>query len=329
MSARSAAANVSPALAMGPDAAVRTDRSAAAVLRPQVTQPARRVVARLVDYAVLTKARLTLLVLASTATGFIMGGAGTLDVLMMLHVTLGTALVAGAAAILNQVLERDVDGRMLRTAARPLPAGRVSLDEALYIGVATAVVGALYLLIAVNAVSAALAALTLALYLAVYTPLKRVTELSLPVGAVPGALPPLIGYAAAHGGLTYESLLPAMIVFFWQFPHFLAISWMYRDDYARGGFAMLAVHDPDGRATSRQVLCRTPALVIVSLLPAAIGMAGAWYAVSSLLLGIGFIALAAGFGVRRDIAAARRLFIYSIVYLSVLFVMLVVDRAGG
>ncbi|MCK6483168.1 MAG: protoheme IX farnesyltransferase [Phycisphaerae bacterium] len=301
----------------------------AAVLSSGVRHPARGVVARLTDYAVLTKARLTLLVLASTATGFILGSAGPLDTLMMLHATLGTALVAGAAAILNQVLERDVDALMVRTAGRPLPARRVSLDEALYVGVATAVVGTLYLLMAVNVISAALAALTLVLYLAVYTPLKRVTELCLPVGAVPGALPPLIGYAAAHGGLTYEALLPAMIVFFWQFPHFLAISWMYRDDYARGGFAMLAVHDPDGRATARQVLSRTPALVIVSLLPAAVGLAGAWYAASSLLLGVGFIALAAGFGVWRDVPAARRLFIYSIIYLSVLFVMLIVDRAGG
>jgi protoheme IX farnesyltransferase len=281
------------------------------------------IAARLADYATLSKARLSTLVLAATATGYLLGG-GT-DAVGMLHVLVGTALVAFGASALNQVYERDADARMNRTRNRPLPAGRVSLDEAVYFGVGCAIVGAVYLLLATNPLASALASATLLLYVFAYTPLKRISPLNLAVGAVPGAMPPLIGFAAATGTLTYYAFLPALIVFFWQYPHFLAISWLYREDYARGGFAMLAVRDPDGRMVGRQMTSRAIMLAIVSLLPVATGMAGPFYAVAALVLNAVFLSFTGMAAARRTDAAARRLFIASLVYLPVLFALLVLD----
>jgi protoheme IX farnesyltransferase len=283
---------------------------------------------RLGDYAALAKVRLSLLVLAATLAGFLLGARGPLDPVLLIHTLAGTALVAFSAAALNQVLERDRDGRMLRTANRPLPAGRMSADEALYFGVGLGVAGTLELLAGVNSLAAALAAATLLLYLFVYTPLKTVSPLCLPAGAVPGAIPPLIGYAAAAGTLTFEAGLLALTVYFWQHPHFLAIAWRYRDDYARGGFAMPCIADPDGRATGRAAVGKTLALWLVALLPAATGVAGAGYAVAALLLGGGFLGCALAMARRPSAASARRLFWASIVYLPTLFAALVLDHVS-
>lgn len=278
---------------------------------------------RAADYLALTKPRLSLLVLAATAAGYALGSPDGVRIAGLIHAVLGTALVAGGACALNQYLERVHDARMRRTGDRPLPAGRLAPDEALLFGTMLAIAGMAYLALLSNAVAAALSGVTILLYLAVYTPLKRVTTLCLFAGAIPGAIPPLIGYAAAHGSLTYVAWLPFLMVFFWQFPHFLAISWLYREDYARGGFAMLSVMDPDGRAVARQVISRTLALLVVSLLPAATGMAGSIYAVAAMVLGAGFLALAIRMAVRRDAGSARLLFLYSIIYLPLLLGILV------
>lgn len=284
--------------------------------------------ARINDYLTLTKARLSLLVLAATLTGILLGSDGPVDVPLLVHTLLGTALVAWGAGALNQMLERDADARMHRTLDRPIPAGRMSVDEALYFGVASAVVGTIYLIVATNLAAAALAAATVLLYVAIYTPLKRVTTACLFAGAVPGAIPPLIGFAAAHGSLTYAAWLPALLVFFWQYPHFLAISWLYREDYARGGFAMLAVRDPEGGEVGRQVVGRSLLMVIASLLPAACGACGAAYAWTALASGVLFIAMAVDMARKRDPASARRLFHASLVYLPLLMTMMVVNRLG-
>lgn len=281
---------------------------------------------RLVDYAVLSKARLSLLVLAAALTGFLLGSRGSIETALLAHTLIGTALVAFGASALNQLLERDADARMVRTADRPLPTGRITPDEALFFGVAVSIVGAVYLYIAANPLSAAVASVTLVLYVFAYTPLKRVTPLCLTVGAAPGALPPLIGYAAAHGSLTYEAWLVALIVFFWQHPHFLAISWLHREDYARAGFAMVSVSDPDGSITARQVMARSLALLLVALLPAAVGVAGAWYAAAALLLNLAFLGAAIVMAIRRTRESARMLFVASIIYLPILFAVLILDR---
>lgn len=284
---------------------------------------------RLADYATLTKARLSVLVLAATLAGFLLGADGPVDLKLLASTLLGTALVAFGASALNQVWERDLDARMNRTADRPIPAGRMSADEGLYFGTACGAAGTVYLLLTTNPPAAAIAAITLLLYVFVYTPLKTRSTICLPVGAVPGALPPLIGFAAAHGSITYEAWLPVLLVYFWQHPHFLAIAWLYREDYARGGFAIDAVHDADGARTGRQAVGKSIALAVVSLLPTAVGAAGAASGVAALLLSLALLGLAIAMSVQRTKAAARRLFIGSIVYLPLVLAFQVLDRTGG
>lgn len=186
---------------------------------------------------------------------------------------------------MNQLLERDADARMVRTADRPLPGGRMSVDEALLAGAISSAAGVAWLMLATNAIAAAIAAVIVLMYVFIYTPLKRVTTASLFAGAVPGALPPLIGYAAAHGSIAYAAWLPVLLVFFWQYPHFLAISWLYREDYERGGFAMLAVRDKEGGEVARVSVSRSFAMVLASLLPVAIGAAGTLYAATAVICG--------------------------------------------
>jgi protoheme IX farnesyltransferase len=246
--------------------------------------------------------------------------------LLLAHTLIGTALVAGGAAALNQVLERDTDGRMRRTASRPLPRGRLSVVESTWFGVALSTAGLLDLALATNPAAALVAAATLISYVLVYTPLKTRTSLATLVGAVPGALPPVIGWAAASGSITLPALVLFGIVFFWQMPHFLAIAWMYRHDYARAGIPMLPVLEPDGRRTGHQALLYAAALWPVSLLPALVGLAGSAYSIVATALGFAFIGLAAMFARDRSQTNARRLFLFSLLYLTLLWGALVIDR---
>jgi protoheme IX farnesyltransferase len=284
---------------------------------------------RALDYLTLTKPRLNLLVLFTTWGGVFLASPGGVPLRTLLHTLLGTALVAGGAAALNQVWERRTDALMRRTRSRPLPDGRLAVGESTGFGVLISLVGLAELAVGVNVVAATVAALTLLSYVALYTPLKTRTSLSTLVGAVPGALPPVIGWAAATGTVPLPSWILFGIVFLWQMPHFLAIAWMYRDDYARAGIPLLPVLEPGGRRTGRQALLYAAALLPVSLLPAIVGLGGVAYVAVATVLGVAFIALAALFARDRTVSTARRLFLFSLVYLALLWAALVADRFRG
>jgi protoheme IX farnesyltransferase len=287
--------------------------------------------ARLADFVELTKPRITSMVLVTTSAGFLLAGTGRpeLPLPLLAWALLGTGLLAAGASALNQVLERGTDARMRRTANRPVPAGRIDADAALAFGVALVVAGLAALSLAVNLLTAGLGAATVAGYLFAYTPLKRVTSLATVVGAVPGAIPPLMGWAALADDLALGAWPLFGILFLWQLPHFLSIAWIYRDDYARGGFPMLPVLDADGTKTSRQMVLWSAALVPVSLLPAVLGLAGGVYFAGALALSLGYLAAALPFVRTRTAAAARRLLLASVTYLPLLFLALVVDRVVG
>lgn len=274
----------------------------------------------------LFKLRLTTLVLLTTLAGFYLGSVRPVSWLLMFNTLTATALLACGASALNQWLERDHDARMLRTQDRPLPAGRLSPDAALVIGGLCAIAGMLYLLFAVNLLTAALGVLTLGSYVFVYTPLKRVTTLNTVIGAIPGGLPPLMGWTAARGDISGGGWALFAILCFWQLPHFLAIAWMYREDYARAGFVMLPVVDPDGERTGRQAVCHTLGLLPVSLCPYIFRLAGAAYAIGALVLGLGFLVCAVQFARRLTMSRARALFFASIIYLPALLVLMVLDK---
>jgi protoheme IX farnesyltransferase len=279
---------------------------------------------RLADFLALTKPRITILVVLTTLVGFLAAtGVAGADAVLLAHTLLGTALVAGAASALNQVAEREADGEMRRTARRPLPAGRLGPGEAAVFGAGLAAAGALYLALTVNPLASALAVLTAASYLLVYTPLKKVTSLATVVGAVPGAIPPMIGWAAARGALGVEAWILFAIVFFWQMPHFLAIAAIYRLDYQRAGFRVLPVVDPAGASTGRQAALYGLALIPISLLPSVIGMAGPAYFVGALLLGTGFVTCSVRLALQpASPDRARSLFRFSLLYLPLLWTAL-------
>ena len=281
---------------------------------------------RAADFVTLTKPRLNLLVLVTTLGGLYLASPDGVRTSLLVHTLLGTALVAGGAAALNQVWERDTDRLMRRTSMRPVPQGRLGINEGTWFGVLLSSAGLIELTFGANAAAAAVALATSASYVLVYTPLKTRTSLATLVGAVPGALPPVIGWAAATGDITLPALVLFGIVFFWQMPHFLAIAWMYRDDYARAGIPLLPVLEPDGRRTGQQALLYAAALWPVSLLPALVGLADAPYSIIATALGLVFIALAARFARERSMAHARRLFLFSITYLPLLWGALVADR---
>ena len=281
---------------------------------------------RVADFVTLTKPRLNLLVLVTTLAGLYLASPDGVRTSLLVHTLLGTALVAGGAAALNQVWERETDRLMRRTSARPVPQGRLGINEGAWFGVLLCAAGLVELTFGANAVAAAVALATSASYVLVYMPLKTRTSLATLVGAVPGALPPVIGWAAATGEITLPALVLFGIVFFWQMPHFLAIAWMYRDDYARAGIPLLPVLEPDGRRTGHQALLYAAALWPVSLLPALVGLADAPYSIVATGLGLVFIALAALFARQRTIVSARRLFLFSITYLPLLWGALVADR---
>jgi protoheme IX farnesyltransferase len=246
--------------------------------------------------------------------------------LLLFHTLFGTFLAAAGAAALNQVFESDYDARMRRTKDRPIPTQRISRDNGLFIGIVTSAVGIVYLSVTTNLLAALLAALTVGTYVFVYTPLKRVTTLNTIVGAVPGALPPVIGWAAARGDAGVESWLLFTILFLWQMPHFLAIAWLYRDDYRRAGFHMLSSQDTECRLTGRLALLYSMGLMSVSLLPFVLGLTSFWYVPVALVTGIAFSVAAFVFALRGTERAARRLFVMSICYLPVTLGCLVLAR---
>lgn len=280
---------------------------------------------RAADFVELTKPRITALVLVTAAVGYAVGGLAPFSAAAFLVFMAGTALLCGGASALNQYLERDADARMLRTNRRPIPAGRVTPAESLAFGLAISAAGLVFLS-AVNLLTLALGAVSLLSYVFAYTPLKRVTSLCTVVGAVPGALPPLMGWAAARGSLAPAGWALFAILFLWQLPHFLAIGWLYREDYARGGFPMLAVTDPDGAATGRQMVLYATALLPVTLVAGVLASAGKGYLFGALILGLGFLSCAVAFAWTRSTGAARRLFLASVLYLPVLLGLMVFDR---
>ena len=280
---------------------------------------------RAADFAELAKPRITSLVLVTAAVGFAVGGQGSIDWLAFFVFMAGTALLCGGASALNQYLERDADALMERTRRRPIPGGRIRPEEALVFGLALSAAG-LAVLAFVNPLTLALGAASLVSYVLAYTPLKRVTSLCTVVGAVPGALPPLMGWAASRGSLGAAGWGLFAILFLWQLPHFLAIGWLYRDDYARGGFPMLAVTDRDGASTGRQAVLYATALLPVTLAAGLLASAGAGYLWGGLVLGLGFLACAAAFAWKRTVGSARRLFLASVLYLPLLLGLMVFDR---
>jgi len=248
---------------------------------------------------------------------------------LLLHTLVGTALVAGGTNAFNQLRERDVDGRMLRTRGRPLPSGRLTPRAAAIFAAVISVAGVVYLAALVNLLTAALAALTLASYVGLYTPLKRRTSLNTLVGAVPGALPIVGGWTAAGGGLGAAVLALFAIVFLWQLPHFLALAWIYREDYRRGGLAMLSVGDADGSRTARMMLLYAAALLPVSLLPSLLGLTGALYFYGALTLGVVYAAVGTPLLREATPRAAWRVFLVSIIYLPALLTLMVLDKAAA
>ncbi len=280
---------------------------------------------RLSDLAALTKPRISLLVLFTVAAGALFAARGPLSITLLLNALFGTTLVAICGSVLNQVIERHSDALMHRTENRPIPSGRVHPGEALALGLALGVFGLVYLALTVPAMCTAVAAFTLFTYVGVYTPLKRVTTLNTLIGAVPGALPPVIGYAAVSGTLDAGAFALFLIVFIWQVPHFLAIAWIHRDDYARGGLKMLPLVDPEGLMTARQMVLYSLTLIPVSLIPVLLQRAGPWYAGGACFLGLIFLAEAIGFLRERSRRKARRVLLFSLAYLPVLLALLLLE----
>jgi heme o synthase len=267
-------------------------------------------------------------VLLTAAAGFYLGSSGGVNVRLLVDTLIGVALVAAGTNAFNQVRERDVDARMRRTAGRPLPSGRLTPRAAALFAAVISVGGVGYLALAVNLLTAALAALTLASYVLLYTPLKRTTTLNTLIGAVPGALPIVGGWTAAGGTIGPAVAALFWILFLWQLPHFLALAWIYREDYARGGLAMLSVSDPDGRQTGRMVILYTMALLPVSLLPTLLGVTGAVYFFGALALGVAYAAVSLALTRTATIGRAWRVFLVSIVYLPALLTLMVVDKVA-
>jgi protoheme IX farnesyltransferase len=278
------------------------------------------------DYVSLTKPRLNLLVVLTSAAGYYLGGVAAPDLLKMTQAVAGTALVAGGSAVLNQVYERDTDARMRRTRLRPLPDQRVAPAEAAVYGLVLSGAGLALLAYATNWLAAALALATLAIYLLVYTPMKRTSTLSTLVGAVPGALPAVIGWSAARGDIAIGGWTLFAIVFLWQIPHFMAIAWMYRDDYRSAGFPMLPVVEPDGLRTGQQALLYAAALLPVSIGPTVVGLAGWAYFWLALVLSVVLLLLSARFARARTDRSARALFFASIIYLPLIWAVMVLDH---
>ena len=281
---------------------------------------------RFAAYLELTKPRITFLLVLTAAAGFALASGASIDYSGLLRAMLGIALLSSGIATINQYMERDLDALMRRTANRPLPSGKLLPWEALAFGVGLTVLAEVYLALLVNPLTALLGLTVIAGYLFGYTPLKTRTSLSTMVGAFPGAVPPLIGWAAARGSVGIEAWVLFAILFLWQFPHFLAIAWMYREDYSRAGILMLPVVEPDGRVTAQQIVVYTVLLLPVSLLPTALGISGKVYLGGAIVLGLLFLYSSVRAAFSKSRQEARRLLLASVIYLPLLFILMVLDR---
>lgn len=278
------------------------------------------------DFWTMMKPEIAFLVVLSALAGFVLAPTESFAWMLLAHTLWGTLLTAGGSGVLNHYLEREADKTMKRTAQRPLPAGRISPNVALIFGLALAIMGSVHLWLFVNALTAALAVLTIGLYLLLYTPMKRVTTLNTLIGCVPGALPALGGWTAATGSFGMGGWVLFAILFAWQLPHFLSLAWMYRQDYERGGFAMLPVVDPEGLATGRQTLGFTLALVAASILPFFLDLSGVFYLIAALLLGGYFLRPSIRFWRTRTPQTARRVLLASVMYIPLLVLCIIADR---
>jgi len=284
-------------------------------------------VAILADVLDLTKPRIVALSLLMATLGFVLGSQpGSLGSSLYFLTILGLALIGGGCGALNHYLERDTDAKMHRTRNRPLPTGRLQPSVALVVGFASVALGELVLLMGVNAITAVLGGLTLLFYIGVYTPAKRTSSMSTLVGAIPGAMPPLMGWTAVQGKISIEGLLLFAILFMWQIPHFLAIAWIYREDYARAGFPILSVIDEDGIATAKQVVLYSMVLLPLTMVPSIWGITGYFYFFGALALGTIFLAFSIILALYRSKLHARRLFLVSILYLPLLGILMAWDR---
>lgn len=293
-------------------------------------RPAHALRSAIPDFLALTKPEVNFLIVIATFTGFYLGYPGdphNLPIERILNTLFGTLLVASGAGALNQYLEHRFDAQMRRTSRRPIAAARLHPHAAAWFGIVLSVVGSVYLLTTVNALSSALAVFTAATYLLIYTPLKRKTPLCTLAGAVPGAMPPLIGWAAASGSITRANAwMLCAVLFLWQFPHFMAIAWMYRQDYARAGYLVLPPGEESGRFVSWQALLASLALIPVSMTPAGMGHAGPVYIVLAAILSVLFFYYSVGLAFQRSVLAARRLLLASIVYLPLEFCLLMLEK---
>ncbi|MEO8368773.1 MAG: heme o synthase [Candidatus Solibacter sp.] len=284
------------------------------------------------DYIELTKPRITWLILMSTGIGYFFGMPShawkDINWMLLLHTILGTGLIASGTAALNQWYERAADLKMNRTAGRPLPSGRLIAGRALAFGIVLAVAGFVELWLGVNLLSGLIGAFTLASYLFLYTPMKQRTWWSTTVGAVPGAMPPIIGFAAAAGTITTEAWVLGAILFLWQFPHFYSIAWMYKDDYARAGIQMLPVVEPDCRSTARQIVIYGLTLIPVSVVPSMLGMTGRIYFIGALILGLVYLYSGIRVALDRTLARARAVLLTSVLYLPLIYSLMLLDRPG-
>lgn len=278
------------------------------------------------DYLELSKARIVFMVILTTLAGFLMASAGSVQPLLLIHTLLGTAFVAAGTNALNQWWERDLDRKMKRTCRRPLPDGRITPAAAFVFATSISIVGIAYLWVLCGALASILSFVTLTSYLFAYTPLKRITPHSLLIGAIPGAIPPMIGWAAVRGGLDAGAWILFAILFLWQLPHFLAIGWMYRDDYARAGFRVVSVADTDGRVSGMQAMVYTAALLLISVIPSFLGLAGGAYLAGAVVTGIAFVVASVAFASARNMRTARYLFFVSILYLPLIMSLLVINR---
>lgn len=291
---------------------------------PEQSAPAAR--SRFADYVNLTKPRLSLLAAIVSLAGYYMGVPGSASWTGAATAFFGTLIMACGAMTLNQYLERDTDALMVRTRRRPLPMGKITPGAALLLGVVLSAVGIVYLAFGANLVAGAVGAVAVASYVMVYTPLKRLTSFNTIVGAVPGALPPVIGYAAAVGHVDFQATLLFAIMFLWQLPHFLAIAWVFREDYARAGMPMLTVIDREGGFTARQVVIYSLALLLISPMPTLIGMAGWIYGSAAIVSGLLFLVLGVRWYPKKDITGAKRVFFASLIHVTLLFVLMVIDK---
>jgi heme o synthase len=281
---------------------------------------------RLADLWEMTKPGITLMVVLTAGLGFLLAERDSFSFLLLVHTLLGTGLVSAGASVLNHVLERDTDALMHRTASRPLPTGRMDPDVALTFGVLLGILGLAELALWVNLLTALLGAVALSGYVFVYTPLKRISSLATVIGAVPGAIPPMMGWCAVRNELDAAAWVLFGILFFWQLPHFLAIAWLCREDYARGGFPMLPVLDPEGVRTGRQAVLYGAALVPISLLPSLLGLMGIVYFFGAFAFGLAYLGFSFAFAQARSNPGARRLMLASLLYFPALLLIMLLDR---